>query len=201
MKQLFYYLLMLILLCSINACGQQAPLSTSNPKEVADTIPEATQTSGEATLTKSARNIPVYDFKTFEPLLHINNDTTYVVNFWATWCKPCVAELPYFEQLNEAYKAEKVKVLLVSLDFSSQLEKKVIPFLEKRALQSEVILLDDPDANSWIDKVDANWSGAIPATVIFKGTKRGFFERSFESYEDLVEVMEGVVSGNGATKK
>jgi thiol-disulfide isomerase/thioredoxin len=184
----------------MSACGQQAASSSSNTEMVSDTKEDFATKPGDPTLSQTVRNIPVYDFKSFEPLLHINNDTTYVVNFWATWCKPCVAELPYFEQLHEAYKAKKVKVLLVSLDFSSQIEKKLIPFLEKRPLQSTVIVLDDPDANSWIDKVDASWSGAIPATVIFKGTKRGFFERSFENYAELVEVMEGVVSGSSATK-
>jgi len=94
------------------------------------------------------------------------NDTTYVINFWATWCAPCVKELPYFEKLNQKYTDKKVKVILVSQDFSKQLEKKLKPFLEKNKLQSEVLVLIDPDANSWIDKVNPAWSGAIPATVI-----------------------------------
>ncbi len=52
-----------------------------------------------------------------EKVIRPANDTLYVVNFWATWCKPCVAELPYFEEAGEKYKSEKIKVLLVSLDF------------------------------------------------------------------------------------
>ena len=100
------------------------------------------------------------------------NDTTYVINFWATWCKPCVKELPYFEKIAWDYSDKNVKVLLVSLDFPDKIESQVIPFMEKNNIKSEVVLLDDPDANSWIPKVSPDWSGAIPATVIYKNEKR-----------------------------
>ncbi|MEH0156053.1 TlpA family protein disulfide reductase [Limibacter armeniacum] len=135
-------------------------------------------------ISTQAGEVPVYDFKTFEPLLHRQNDTTYVVNFWATWCKPCVEELPAFEQLNTTYKGKPVKVMLVSLDFKEQAEKKLGNFMQKKNIASEVLLLDDPDANAWINKVSEKWSGAIPATVIYKGNDYSFYEQSFD-YELL----------------
>lgn len=136
--------------------------------------------------TYSKENISVdsYNFSGLEPFLKKENDTTYVVNFWATWCVPCVEELPNFEKLNEAYKNKKVKVLLVSIDFPKMAETKLLPFIKENNLKSEVLLLNDPDANSWISKVDSTWSGAIPATVIYKGNKRQFYEKSF-SFEEL----------------
>lgn len=128
--------------------------------------------------------IESYNFENLEPFLHQEDDFTYVINFWATWCRPCVAELPYFEQLRENYLSQNVHVLLVSIDFSKAVETSLIPFLKKEKLKSEVVLLDDPDANSWIPKVDENWSGAIPATIIYNKDKRAFFEKSF-TYEEL----------------
>ena len=116
--------------------------------------------------------------------LQKKNDTTYVINFWATWCKPCVEELPAFEKINEQYSEQKVKVILASLDFPDRIEKQVIPFIKKYNLQSEVVLLDDPDANSWIPMVSQEWSGAIPATVIYNQEDRKFFEGSF-TYDEL----------------
>lgn len=129
-------------------------------------------------------NIPLFNFNELEPLLNKKNDTTYVVNFWATWCKPCIKELPAFEKINEQYASQKVKVLLVSLDFPRQLESKLIPFVKKRQIKTEIVLLDDPDANGWIPKVNKEWSGAIPATLFYNDTERFFYERSF-TYEEI----------------
>lgn len=129
------------------------------------------------------------DFDGIEHLFHQDNDTTYVINFWATWCKPCVEELPYFEQLHEEYKNEKLRVILISLDFKKQVQTKLIPFINKRQLQPEVILLDDPKSNIWIDKVDPSWSGAIPATVVYRGSSKFFYEQSFDSYDDLKTIL------------
>lgn len=120
-----------------------------------------------------------YNFESMESILKMHNDTTYVVNFWATWCKPCIEELPHFEMINSAYKNQKVKVILVSLDMPKQVEASLIPFIKRKKLQSKVIHLKDVDANAWINKVDANWSGAIPATVIYSKEKRKFYEQSF----------------------
>ncbi len=134
--------------------------------------------------TKDGASVKAYNFDGLEYFLKKNNDTTYVVNFWATWCVPCVEELPYFEELNAKYKDEKVKVLLVSLDMHKMVESKLLPFIKNRKLQSDVVLLRDPDQNTWLPKVDPSWSGAIPATVIYKGDKRKFYEKSF-TYEEL----------------
>ncbi|WP_224489840.1 TlpA disulfide reductase family protein [Robertkochia flava] len=130
-------------------------------------------------LTGEQVSIPVYDFEGLEGLLNRSDDKVYVVNFWATWCKPCVEELPYFEALHTKYATKDVEVVLVSLDFPSRAEKVLIPFVEKRGLKSTVLLLDDPKQNTWIPRVSPSWSGAIPATVIFSRDKREFYEKSF----------------------
>jgi len=127
--------------------------------------------------------IPVYDFKTFEPLLYTNTDKTYLVNFWAMWCAPCVKELPYIEAFAE--KHPDVEVILVSLDFPKDIDTKLKPFLEDKNINAKVVLLDDPDANSWIDQINPNWTGAIPYTILFNKDKRLYFERSFESINDI----------------
>ncbi len=128
-------------------------------------------------------------FNDFEPHLHLQNDTTYLVNFWASWCTPCVEELPAFERVGEDYREQKVKVLLVSLDFPGQIESRLLPFLEKNKIRSEVLVLNDPNANKWIDSVDPSWSGAIPATLIYRGKDRTFREGAYK-YEELKQIIE-----------
>ena len=118
-----------------------------------------------------------------------NDGYTYVINYWATWCGPCVKELPYFEQLLTAYQKDKVRVVLVSLDFPKKVDSKLLPFLNKHNIQSEVVLLDDPKSNLWIDKVDPSWEGAIPVTIIYKGNKEVFWDKAFHTYEELDELF------------
>ena len=135
-----------------------------------------------------AQKIAVYDnYAALEKAVLSDSNTTYVVNFWATWCAPCVKELPHFEQLNSENK--KVKVVLVSLDFKNQYEAKLLPFLKKKAIKSEVVLLTDKDYNTWLPAVDKDWSGSIPATLIIKNGKKVFVEKMFTSYEELNEYV------------
>ena len=132
-----------------------------------------------------AQQVAVIKLPELQKRLSRPNDTTYIVNFWATWCAPCVKELPHFEQLSRTYAGQKVKVLLVSTDYVSQLEKKVKPFVAKRGLKSEVVLLNETDPNSWMDKVDAQWSGALPFTLMLNNQrrKRATFEKEFTQPE------------------
>jgi thiol-disulfide isomerase/thioredoxin len=132
----------------------------------------------------ASTNISVLKFDELEPLLHKNNDSIYIINFWATWCVPCRKELPEFEKIRDAYKSKKVKVLLISLDFVNQKEETLIPFLIKNNVNSQVILLNDPDSNKWIDKVDTNWTGSIPATLIYNNKTR-FFVEDVLNYEKI----------------
>lgn len=132
-----------------------------------------------------AQQVDVIKFPELQKRLARPTDTTYVVNFWATWCAPCVKELPGFEQVRAANANKKVKVLLVSLDYASQLDKKVRPFVKQRGLKSEVVLLNETDPNNWIDKVDAKWSGALPFTLIVnnKTKQRVTFEQELSQPE------------------
>jgi len=132
-----------------------------------------------------AQNVRVIDVVTLEKILNESNSDTRVVNFWATWCKPCIEELPYFEALRDNPLFNEVEVILISLDFVSDLDSRVNRFVEKQNIQSTVMLLDDTDYNSWINKIEQSWSGAIPATMFIQGEtgKRIFFEKQFEPGE------------------
>ncbi|MEE9407941.1 MAG: TlpA disulfide reductase family protein [Polaribacter sp.] len=121
-----------------------------------------------------------YTYKELKPLLEKKDDKTYVVNFWATWCGPCVKELPAFEKINKEYANKNVEVILVSLDFPKQIEKKLIPYINKKKLRSKIVLLDDVNEDIWIKDIDSTWSGAIPVTVIYNKHKRKFYNNSFD---------------------
>lgn len=127
-----------------------------------------------------------------EAVITRDTDKLQVINFWATWCAPCIKELPYFEAVNQN-ACDKVDVTLISLDFEDEFDKRVLPFVSKREIRSRVMLLDEIDYNSWIDKVDPSWSGAIPATLIINPSngKRKFLEKEMNEGElnSLIEEM------------
>lgn len=140
-----------------------------------------------------AQKIAVYEhYSDLEKAVLNDKNTTYVVNFWATWCAPCVKELPHFEQLNSENK--NVKVVLISLDFKNQYEAKLLSFLKKKAIKSEVVMLADKDYNTWLPAVDKDWSGSIPATLIIKNDKKFFVEKMFSSYEELDQYVKSIIN-------
>jgi thiol-disulfide isomerase/thioredoxin len=130
----------------------------------------------------------VIKFDQLQEILDSKSDKIQVINFWATWCAPCIKELPLLEKLN-ATNGLNAKITLINLDYADKLEK-VNEFITRKNLRSQVLLLDEIDYNSWIDKVDKSWSGAIPATLIFnpKSGKRKFLEKELKEgeLEDLI---------------
>ncbi len=134
-------------------------------------------------------SIEVVDFDSFYSKIDLSSDDTYVINFWATWCSPCVKELPYFESVNREFSEKNVKVLLVSLDFPSQIESKLMPYLKKNKIKSNVILLDDSKMNKWVPRVSEKWDGGIPATLIVNSSNYNFYPNPFEKEELLSEIQ------------
>jgi thiol-disulfide isomerase/thioredoxin len=142
------------------------------------------------TIAVNAQTIQPMRFGALQNKIDKTKDSIVVLNFWATWCAPCVKELPYFEQLNKKYALQKVKVILVNLDFNSKMESSAVPFVKKKKLQSEIIHITDTDPNTWINKIDTNWSGAIPATIVYNASheKIKFIEgeTTFDELEKII---------------
>ncbi len=120
----------------------------------------------------SGQKIEYIKVPDLEKILNSTDNKLYVINFWATWCAPCVAELPAFEKVSRDYDKDRVRFIFISLDFPSQVEKQLIPFLKKNKIEQEVAVMMDPDANLWIDKVDPTWQGNIPSTLFLNNFRK-----------------------------
>ena len=134
--------------------------------------------------------------KTFNQLftsLDLSNNQTYVINFWATWCSPCIKELPHFEYVNKKYDNSIVKVFLVSLDLPEHYNSKLIPFIKKNNLLSDVVHLTDTNLNDWMPKISNEWNGGIPATLIINENSQKFYPNPFEK-DELIYEIEDVIS-------
>jgi len=174
--------LLLLLLVLITACKND--VSDIHIAESKNDI----KTSEEAIVDDF--ELDIYDYDGLAPLININDGKVHVVNFWATWCAPCIKELPYFEVINQKYKDNDVEVLLVSLDFPKNYDTKLKPFIKAYDIKSKVVAFDDTDQNRWIPAINKNWSGALPATIIYNSDKRQFYEKSFTQEELETELKQ-----------
>jgi thiol-disulfide isomerase/thioredoxin len=119
-------------------------------------------------------------------------DTVYIVNFWATWCKPCINELPYFEKFSTDHKSRPVKVLLVNVDVKSKRESSVKPFITRNRLKNEILFLNE---TAYQSKIDKSWGGALPATLLVNSkTGRRKFHASALTYDELLKSYKEVTN-------
>lgn len=131
----------------------------------------------------------VVDYDGLMAKLSLDTDTTYVLHFWATWCGPCLEELPMWEKFYKKDRKEKTKLVLVSLDFDRQITSKLVPFMKREKIDPEVVVLSDRKMTRWINAVNPNWDGNIPATFLLKKHKRRFHGAAFETYEELKQFI------------
>lgn len=129
-------------------------------------------------MNATAQQAEIIKLGQLQELLQAKTEHIKVINFWATWCAPCIKELPLFEKLGQERSDVKITLVSMDLDLDPNPEK-VHKFVARKKLQSQVLILDERDPNSWIDQIDKNWSGALPATIIINGKtgQRKFVEK------------------------
>ncbi len=127
-----------------------------------------------------------------------NNDTVYVVNFWATFCKPCITEIPDFIRLVKKYEGQKVKLLLVSVDLPGYYPAKIAAFAKKNNYKTNIVWLNETNADIFCPAIDKKWSGAIPATIIVnnKTGYRKFVEDEMNA-ADFEAILKQAIASSG----
>ena len=131
-----------------------------------------------------SQDLKIVSYKELDQILSSSTGNAKVVNFWATWCKPCVEELPFFISAQNQLKDRNIQFILVSLDFMSQTPK-VKEMIQKLSMRGTLLQLSEKGGD-WIDELDKNWSGAIPYTILYlpNGEKREHYD-AFNSLDDL----------------
>ena len=137
----------------------------------------------------NSQSIPKWKITDLEEYI-AKSDTPVIVNFWATYCVPCIKEIPYFQEVVKQYEEKGVKLLLVSLDFRESFPDKISSFADKRKFTSPIVWLDETDADYFCPKVDSTWSGVMPATLFINNKKghRSFFEEEMSKEEFESEI-------------
>lgn len=124
----------------------------------------------------------------FKKHIDKNPDSVYVVNFWATWCKPCVQEMPDLWEETEKFKNKKVRLVPISLNFPEEAQTKVVPFIEKNFPEKKFYILNQILQSEDISGISSEWGGGIPFTMILYKGKKHTYERKLRKRE-LEEVL------------
>lgn len=100
-------------------------------------------------------------------LLKNESDELLLVNFWATWCGPCVVEYPEFIEIHRMYSGRDFRFVSVSMDNPEQ-EDKVLKFLKSKYSAVSNYLIDTDDKYAIIDVVKNDWDGSLPITLLIE---------------------------------
>ena len=169
MKKLFFSTLILaaIFSCKKNETAEHLAQENSTVEKI------------DSTTTKQTTETLVADMKVVNTTEITNliapkkNDTVYVTNFFATWCGPCMKEIPHFVEKMQQLKGKPVKFTFVSVDAKDDWNTAVSDFADEYELKKNIVLFDasaiSPD---FFTKITKTWDGgSIPFTVIKKGDK------------------------------
>jgi thiol-disulfide isomerase/thioredoxin len=131
------------------------------------------------------------------------SDHPLIVNFWATFCVPCVKEIPYFQSTVARYQGEQVELILVSLDLPDYYPAKIAAFARGRGFTGPIVWLDETNADYFCPKVDPRWTGGIPSSLFInnKTHYRRFFDRQLTEPQVELEIKKmlapAAASGGG----
>lgn len=110
-----------------------------------------------------------------------------VINFWSTWCKPCIEEIPHFISIAQQLNQPKAQLWLVSLDTKEAFSSgQLATFVTRKGWKpNRFYWLDETDADTYCPKVDSSWSGVIPVTLIVhpKNGYHAFYEQPLSASE------------------
>jgi thiol-disulfide isomerase/thioredoxin len=142
----------------------------------------------------TARSQEIKKLKITELEAYIHScDHPLIVNFWATFCAPCVAEIPHFQNIAGKYKDRKLELLLVSLDLPDDYPVKIAAFARKQKFSAPLAWLNETDADYFCPKIDKSWSGAIPSTLFINNETKyhRFFEQALtgEQFEENIKTL------------
>jgi thiol-disulfide isomerase/thioredoxin len=110
---------------------------------------------------------PLSSINDIRQVMDSNKGKVLLLNFWATWCKPCVKEFPELLKLYNDYKNKEFEIVFISTDVPEDVDSKVIPFLKNQGVDFITYYNNFNDPAELINFVDMKWEGAIPSTYIY----------------------------------
>ena len=122
-------------------------------------------------------------------------DKPRIINFWATWCKPCVEEMPYFHRADSLLNQNGTKLEFVFVSFDRMRDTaRVKQKIESAGIPGKHYIVSSQDAGLLIDAVDTAWGGSLPATwFVFEQLKFAHLD-AFEQFDDLMRFIDAILN-------
>jgi thiol-disulfide isomerase/thioredoxin len=115
-----------------------------------------------------------------------------LINIWATWCVPCKEEFPDLIKIADKY-GEQIELIGISIDFTDEVESKIIPFLSELQPNFDNYVNIENDAEKFINNLNPKWSGAIPASFFYDSDGKQFLfyegKMTFKEIETKALIM------------
>jgi thiol-disulfide isomerase/thioredoxin len=143
--------------------------------------------SAEAQTRPDIQKIKVTDLQSYIAA----SDHPLIISFWATFCVPCIKEIPYFQAAAARYADQRVELILVSLDRPDHYPAAIGDFAQNRGFTSRIWWLNETNAD-FRSRVDTNWTGGIPSSLFVnnKTHYRRFFNRQLTEGQVEPEIKE-----------
>jgi thiol-disulfide isomerase/thioredoxin len=137
--------------------------------------------------TSAQEVLPLKTVKDIEQVKESKKGKVLLINFWATWCKPCVLEFPDLVKLYSNYKDKGFDIVFISVDVPEEIEPKVVSFLNNQGVNFTTYYNSFDKPEDLINYIDKNWEGAIPSTYIYDKdgnmTANILGSRNYETFE------------------
>ena len=195
MNSLKIFLVILSTFTAVSCQNLESDADTTQPEDLiavphAKDVPDGEISDEDLKKIAGAKgkNVELVTMDELANILNNTGDELIVSNFWATWCKPCVEEMPYFDKLQDEFKEDEARVIFVSIDDIKQAER-VKTFVRQKQVRSQVMQVneDNKTLSAWFSKVQGGWEGDIPATLFVRtdGDIKTFYTGRFDAYEEL----------------
>jgi thiol-disulfide isomerase/thioredoxin len=156
--------------------------------EAAAPVTDTIEIKPKFTIERQGTAIKVIEFGELEKLLGSQSPRTRVFHFWASWCAPCLQELPQWNSIIPQYTNKEMEWYFVDISIEEDLQTKTMDFLLLQPNLRPVLHLNPDNPNEWVPKVHPDWQGTIPMTLIVKGEQKILIEKKM-SVEELQQQL------------
>lgn len=152
--------------------GQPEPVGQPEPAEAepeAEPPDEPEAPAGEEDEAPQVADLDVVDHEALVERIARGDQEVTVVAAWATWCVPCIEEMPTLAEFWKERRGDGIHVIGLSMDDPDEMGERIQSVLDRQRPPYEILVLEPGTEDAFMGAVDASWGGSLPATIVYDG--------------------------------